>query len=124
MTRVSLVEHDPAWTDAFVLEAARIRVELGTALVAMHHIGSTAIPGIIAKPVIDMLAEVHSATAVAGPPPPRPPGLESVGRTPTDAYTSSTPSPSGRRSDRRSAPFSARMLPMPTPRGAHLVRGA
>ena len=64
MTRVSLVEHDPAWTDAFVLEAARIRVELGTALVAMHHIGSTAIPGIIAKPVIDMLAEVHSVAVL------------------------------------------------------------
>ena len=55
-----VVAHDPAWRAAYEGEAARIRRALGDALVAVHHIGSTAIPGIEAKPVIDLCLEVRS----------------------------------------------------------------
>jgi GrpB-like predicted nucleotidyltransferase (UPF0157 family) len=41
-----------------MVEAARIRSALGDLVVAVHHIGSTAIPGICAKPIIDILLEV------------------------------------------------------------------
>lgn len=46
------------WASAFAEESARISATLGGVLAAIHHIGSTAIPGIRAKPIIDMLAVV------------------------------------------------------------------
>lgn len=55
---VSIVPHDPSWKNKFLDEAARIREALGECVVAVHHIGSTSIPGILAKPVIDILVEV------------------------------------------------------------------
>lgn len=64
MPRILLAEHDPRWADAFAREAARIREALGATVVALHHIGSTAIPGLVAKPVIDMLMVAPSVAAV------------------------------------------------------------
>ncbi len=52
--------HDPAWAGQFAAEAARITVALGARVQRLHHIGSTAVPGLIAKPIIDMLAEARS----------------------------------------------------------------
>jgi len=57
---VLVVEHDPAWTDAFAREALAIGHALGEDAIALHHIGSTAIPGILAKPIIDLLGVVPS----------------------------------------------------------------
>jgi len=57
-TRIVLAEHDPAWAEAFTREAERIRPAFGRLLIQLHHIGSTAVPGLAAKPVIDMLAVV------------------------------------------------------------------
>ena len=57
--RVQVVEHDPTWKAAYQIEAARIAVLLGDLVVSMHHIGSTAIPEIFAKPIIDILLEVR-----------------------------------------------------------------
>jgi GrpB-like predicted nucleotidyltransferase (UPF0157 family)/RimJ/RimL family protein N-acetyltransferase len=54
--RVYLVPHDPQWAVEFERESSLVRNALGDLLVAIHHIGSTAIPGISAKPIIDMLA--------------------------------------------------------------------
>ena len=53
---IELVSYDPAWPDAFAREAARLREVLGDVLLGLEHIGSTAIPGLTAKPVIDILA--------------------------------------------------------------------
>lgn len=44
----------------FVAEAAAIEQAIGEILVAVHHVGSTAVPGLAAKPVIDILLEVSS----------------------------------------------------------------
>ena len=57
---IRVAPHDPAWSAAFDVEAMRIRDAAGDVVVRLHHIGSTAIPGIHAKPVIDMLLEVAS----------------------------------------------------------------
>ncbi len=54
-----VVPHDPAWSRAFRDEALRIVEALGEPAVAVHHIGSTAIPGIAAKPILDLLLEVE-----------------------------------------------------------------
>lgn len=55
-----VVPHDPGWSAAFAKEAARIRSAFGTSPIELHHIGSTAIPGILAKPIIDSLGVVHT----------------------------------------------------------------
>lgn len=59
MMKVEVVPHNPQWRDAFEAEAKRVAVALGENMVAIHHIGSTAIPNINAKPVIDLLVEVR-----------------------------------------------------------------
>jgi len=56
--RVVVRAHDPAWRLEFEQEAARISRALGELEVSLHHIGSTAIPGIPAKPIIDVLMVV------------------------------------------------------------------
>jgi GrpB-like predicted nucleotidyltransferase (UPF0157 family) len=56
---VVVVPPDRGWRDAFEAEAARLRSILGENLVEIHHIGSTAIPGIAAKPIIDILPVVR-----------------------------------------------------------------
>jgi GrpB-like predicted nucleotidyltransferase (UPF0157 family) len=54
--RIEIVPSDPRWPDAFASEAARIRAALAPhGDPAIEHVGSTAVPGLAAKPVIDIL---------------------------------------------------------------------
>jgi GrpB-like predicted nucleotidyltransferase (UPF0157 family) len=58
---VQVVNHDPAWLIRFAEEAARISVVMARWLAEpVEHIGSTSVPGLAAKPVVDMLAAVES----------------------------------------------------------------
>ncbi len=60
---VALVPHDAAWLAAFQLEKLRLlRLSPGV-FVDIQHFGSTAVPGIPAKPIIDILAGVASMEA-------------------------------------------------------------
>ncbi len=52
---IEIVAYDPTWPARFEQERQRLEHALGSAAVAIEHIGSTAVPGLIAKPVIDML---------------------------------------------------------------------
>ena len=54
-TPVRLVEYDPDWPLQFKCEADRIRTVLGDRVLQLEHVGSTAVPGLPAKPIIDML---------------------------------------------------------------------
>ena len=56
--RVADVSHDPTWRRQFVAETERIRRALGQNVLAVHRIGSTSIPDILAKPIVDILVEV------------------------------------------------------------------
>ena len=60
---VVLSEPDPAWVVAYEVEQARIRAAVGDALVEVHHVGSTSVPGLAAKPIIDILLLVRDSTA-------------------------------------------------------------
>jgi GrpB-like predicted nucleotidyltransferase (UPF0157 family) len=62
--RVEVVPHDPNWREVFTTESKQIALALSENLVAVHHIGSTAIPQIHAKPIIDILVEVKNITKV------------------------------------------------------------
>lgn len=52
---VIIVEADPRWAEAFALERDRVRGVLEGRVVAIEHIGSTAVPGLASKPIIDLL---------------------------------------------------------------------
>ncbi|HXL98396.1 MAG TPA: GrpB family protein [Rhizomicrobium sp.] len=52
---VELHPHSPAWAKTAAAESARLKAALGDLLLTVHHIGSTAIPGILAKPIVDMM---------------------------------------------------------------------
>lgn len=62
--RIEVVPYDPLWPRKFEYAASEIAIALGPCLLAIHHIGSTSINGIHAKPVIDMLAVVNDLPAV------------------------------------------------------------
>lgn len=61
---VEIVEYDPHWAELFALERNTLERELGEWLVgAPEHIGSTAVPGLAAKPIVDIMAPVASLEA-------------------------------------------------------------
>jgi len=62
--RVEVVPPNPDWPQQFAQAAQEIAAALGDRVVQIHHIGSTSIPGIYAKPVIDLLVEVDDINAV------------------------------------------------------------
>lgn len=61
---VDVVDPNPEWPTMFAVEAAWLKKIFGSNVVAVHHIGSTSIPNIKAKPIIDILLEVHDIEQV------------------------------------------------------------
>jgi GrpB-like predicted nucleotidyltransferase (UPF0157 family) len=51
---IHLAEYDPAWPALFEREAERIRAALGPKALRIEHVGSTSVPGLAAKPVLDV----------------------------------------------------------------------
>jgi GrpB-like predicted nucleotidyltransferase (UPF0157 family)/N-acetylglutamate synthase-like GNAT family acetyltransferase len=65
VTRViEVVPYNPKWPQLFEAEAALIKEALGDNCIAIHHIGSTSIPGLSAKPIIDILPVVKDILGV------------------------------------------------------------
>lgn len=61
---VRLVAYDPRWPSLFELERGELKRVLATWLVgSIEHVGSTAVPGLIAKPIIDVMVGVESLSA-------------------------------------------------------------
>lgn len=61
---VEVVPYDPDWRQRFETEAAAVRAALGDALLGVEHIGSTSVPGLPAKPIIDMMPLVRDVREV------------------------------------------------------------
>lgn len=55
---IELSDYDPAWARAYRCEAARIGGALGTRALRIEHVGSTSVPGLPAKPIIDIVLEL------------------------------------------------------------------
>lgn len=55
---VRVVDYDPRWPERFEAERARLLTALGQLAPRIEHVGSTAVPGLAAKPIIDMLVEL------------------------------------------------------------------
>ena len=58
--KIIVIPHDENWQELFSLEKERLTELLGDHVLSIHHIGSTAIPNIKAKPIIDILVEVKN----------------------------------------------------------------
>jgi GrpB-like predicted nucleotidyltransferase (UPF0157 family) len=72
---IVLVDYDPEWPALYAREEARIRAALGDRVLAIEHTGSTSVPGLAAKPIIDitmLVADVNDEAAWI-------PDLEAVG---------------------------------------------
>jgi GrpB-like predicted nucleotidyltransferase (UPF0157 family) len=80
--QVVVVPHDPRWVEQFREEAARVAAALGANVVAVHHIGSTAIPTICAKPILDLLVEVADVGAIDD----RDPAMKALGYEPRGEF--------------------------------------
>jgi GrpB-like predicted nucleotidyltransferase (UPF0157 family) len=57
---IVIADYDPEWPARFDRESARVRGALGSTARSIQHIGSTAVPGLAAKPIIDVLVTVDA----------------------------------------------------------------
>ncbi len=57
--RIEVVAYNPTWPAGYEAEREKLTAIFGDLLLSIHHVGSTSVPGIKAKPVIDMLAVVR-----------------------------------------------------------------
>jgi hypothetical protein len=62
---ITIVDYDPEWPRLFSREDGRIRAALGEAVLLLEHVGSTSVPGLAAKPIIDMVLVVRDSGAEA-----------------------------------------------------------
>jgi len=60
--KIVLAEPDPSWPDLYAREEARIRASLGDRVLAIEHTGSTSVPGLAAKPIVDITMLVADVT--------------------------------------------------------------
>jgi len=55
---ITLMEYSAEWPALFIREATRVRAILGERVLMLEHVGSTSVPGLAAKPIIDMILAV------------------------------------------------------------------
>ncbi len=59
---IQIVDYDPEWPRLFEREAERVQAALGDRVLLLEHVGSTSVPGLAAKPRIDMLLVVADSS--------------------------------------------------------------
>lgn len=59
MRNIRVVPYDPAWERLYAEESRRLRLALGPVLLDIEHVGSTAVPGLDAKPLVDIMLVVR-----------------------------------------------------------------
>ena len=67
---IVIVPYDPDWPKRYTDEARKVREALGALVVRIDHVGSTSVPGLAAKPVIDIqvsVPSVHPLSLITGP---------------------------------------------------------
>jgi GrpB-like predicted nucleotidyltransferase (UPF0157 family) len=65
MAKITVVDYDPTWPTAFEAVRGRVWSVVGDLAIAVEHVGSTAVPGLPAKPIIDISVVVPTGAAVA-----------------------------------------------------------
>ena len=64
MRIVEVIDYQPSWQDLYKQEAIKLEQVLLEDLIGIHHIGSTSVPGLAAKPIIDLLIVLKRVEAV------------------------------------------------------------
>ena len=59
---ITICDYDPTWPAEFEQERTRLQTALGSIVTTIEHVGSTAVPGLAAKPIIDVLVGVRDLT--------------------------------------------------------------
>ena len=67
MQHLIIVDYDPTWPELFQQEKARLLAAIGDHIETIEHIGSTSVPGLAAKPVIDIMIGVRDLAKVEQP---------------------------------------------------------
>jgi GrpB-like predicted nucleotidyltransferase (UPF0157 family) len=62
-SRIEVSEYDPGWPALYEREEARIRAALADRVIRVEHAGSTSVPGLPAKPIVDIVLEVPDSAA-------------------------------------------------------------
>src|SRR5690242_15172207 len=63
---IEILDYDPEWPRLYEREEARIRSILGDRVVRIEHVGSTSVPGLAAKPIVDVALEVPDSSDEPG----------------------------------------------------------
>lgn len=63
---IEIVDYDPFWNEGFLRERESLARALGSLALEIHHIGSTAVPELAAKPIIDIMVAVQDISTAAG----------------------------------------------------------
>lgn len=66
--KVEVVKYDPKWSEIYGIEAQNIKTAVGKNFINIYHIGSTSIPGLCAKPIMDILLVVKDNQTLLSPP--------------------------------------------------------
>ena len=74
-SQYTFTDYSADWPLQFTREAERLKALLGDELIVVHHVGSTSVPGLAAKPIIDLLPLVRAITFIDQ----RTPSLEEAG---------------------------------------------
>ena len=61
---VRLREYTPLWAELYRIEAAELRDALGVLALSVEHVGSTAVPGLVAKPILDIAVAIPAHAVV------------------------------------------------------------
>src|ERR1700723_3224504 len=72
---IQLMDYSGEWPSLFIREAERVRATLGDRVLMLEHVGSTSVPGLAAKPIIDMILAVADSADEAA----YVPAMESAG---------------------------------------------
>ena len=76
---ILLIPYETSWPEAYRSESLRLREAVGSDIVRISHIGSTAVPGLTAKPTIDILLEIEPDTYLPACLPALPVHMETCG---------------------------------------------
>lgn len=63
---VEVVPYDPRWADEFVENAGEFKATIGSSITAVHRVGSPAVPGLCAKPILDLLVSIPDLEQALG----------------------------------------------------------
>jgi GrpB-like predicted nucleotidyltransferase (UPF0157 family) len=64
MRKMEVHSYDSAWPSLYHAASARLKGAFGAQLLAVHHIGSTSVPGLAARPTIDIMVEALHISSV------------------------------------------------------------